>query len=201
MVNNYKKIMKVTQRLMSEKGYHGTSIQMIAAKIGITKSTIIHHFKNKEGLLLAILEAYVPPATERFFEIVKDENISGTEKLKKFFRFHLKEAIKNKDVFSLYIHESRYFGEHNRKVFLKTKQAYTGMVAQIVRQVQMENKQVFKELEPKVIANAILGMINYTIYWYAKGGKLNIDSIADHYYQIVMGRFDFKTVPDILKPH
>ena len=71
-MNNYNKILKVATKLMSEKGYHGTSIQMISDKVGVTKSTVIHHFTNKEGILIAILEEFVPFATEEIKEITKD---------------------------------------------------------------------------------------------------------------------------------
>jgi len=55
MKKNYDKILNAAIELMGKHGYHGTSVQMIADKIGVTKSTVFHYFKNKEGILFAIL--------------------------------------------------------------------------------------------------------------------------------------------------
>ena len=40
----------------AERGFAGTSIRDIAKATGLSISNIYHHFGNKEGLLLAILE-------------------------------------------------------------------------------------------------------------------------------------------------
>ncbi|TPW27663.1 TetR/AcrR family transcriptional regulator [Martelella alba] len=42
--------------LISERGYWGISIRDIALRCGITDTAILHHFGNKENLLLAIIE-------------------------------------------------------------------------------------------------------------------------------------------------
>ena len=44
MEDNYHKILDATIGLMLERGYHGTSVQMIADKVHISKSTIFHYF-------------------------------------------------------------------------------------------------------------------------------------------------------------
>ncbi|MBW2217576.1 MAG: helix-turn-helix transcriptional regulator [Deltaproteobacteria bacterium] len=64
MENNYTRILNATIELMGERSFHGTSVQMIADKVNVTKSTIFHYFKNKEGILLALFEDFVPPAPE-----------------------------------------------------------------------------------------------------------------------------------------
>ena len=190
MVDNYTKILKATTKLMSEKGYHGTSIQMIADEVGITKSTIIHHFKNKEGILLAILEEFVPTATREMTGIVKDKNINGIDKLKKFLQFHMDQVQKHRDVLNLYIRESRYFGELQRKVYEDNQRAYSNLAEDIIHQIQKENKDIFKGLIAKVVANAILGMVNYAVIWYRDNGKLSTAKMADHFFQIIMGNFN-----------
>jgi len=84
MTDNYHKILDVTADLMSERGYHGASIQTIADRVHVTKSTIFHHFKSKEGILLAILEEVVPVSVEGIRTIANDEGMTGMEKLKAF---------------------------------------------------------------------------------------------------------------------
>ena len=88
MMSNYDKILQATIELMNEKGYHGTSVKMIADKVNVSKSTIFHHFKSKEGILLALFEEAVPAATHEAMLIANDKSLTGAEKLKKWIRHH-----------------------------------------------------------------------------------------------------------------
>src|SRR6478672_11981029 len=43
--------------LFSEHGVGGTSLQMIADAIGVSKAAVYHQFKTKEAIVLAVAEA------------------------------------------------------------------------------------------------------------------------------------------------
>lgn len=49
-------IIDIASVLISERGYWGISIRDIAMRCEITDTAILHHFGNKENLLLAIIE-------------------------------------------------------------------------------------------------------------------------------------------------
>jgi TetR/AcrR family transcriptional regulator len=46
-------------RLFAEKGFDGTSIQLIADEVGVSKPAVLHHFPSKEDLRRAVLDAIV----------------------------------------------------------------------------------------------------------------------------------------------
>ncbi len=49
-------ILQVAEEVLMEKGYYETSIDEIAARVGIAKGTIYLHFPSKEDLVVAIFE-------------------------------------------------------------------------------------------------------------------------------------------------
>lgn len=51
-------IIDVAVRLIGEKGYYGMSLQDIANEIGISQTAVIHRVKNKQGLLIAVIERH-----------------------------------------------------------------------------------------------------------------------------------------------
>jgi len=57
-VSTKEEILDVATTLFAANGYRGTSIAAIADKVGITDAGVLHHFKTKEGLLLAVLQDY-----------------------------------------------------------------------------------------------------------------------------------------------
>src|SRR6266704_4879694 len=49
-------ILQAAEEVLMEKGYHETSIDEIAARVGIAKGTVYLHFPSKEDLVVAIFE-------------------------------------------------------------------------------------------------------------------------------------------------
>ena len=49
-------VTKAFMTLLARQGYDGTSISSIASEAGLTQGLIHYHFKNKEEILLSVLE-------------------------------------------------------------------------------------------------------------------------------------------------
>jgi TetR/AcrR family transcriptional regulator, fatty acid metabolism regulator protein len=49
-------ILQAAEEVLSEKGYHETSMDEIAARVGIAKGTVYLHFPSKEDLIFALFE-------------------------------------------------------------------------------------------------------------------------------------------------
>ncbi len=49
-------ILQAAEEVLLEKGYHETSIDEIAARVGIAKGTVYLHFPSKEDLVIAIYQ-------------------------------------------------------------------------------------------------------------------------------------------------
>ena len=43
--------------LMFERGFHGTSMREVAARVGIQMSSLYHHYPSKQSLLVDIMES------------------------------------------------------------------------------------------------------------------------------------------------
>ncbi|MGH9029694.1 MAG: TetR/AcrR family transcriptional regulator [Acidimicrobiales bacterium] len=51
------RIITAATELFSERGVGGTSLQMIADALGVTKAAVYHQFKTKEEIVIAVAEA------------------------------------------------------------------------------------------------------------------------------------------------
>jgi AcrR family transcriptional regulator len=185
--SNYKKIINVTSKLMGERGYCGVSVQMIADAIGVTKSTVFHHFKSKEGLLLAILDEIAPIALEEVGLIVDDKRIDGLEKLNKFIRHNLKLVVEKKDFVKLILSESRHLSEQKNNIYRQYQREYVYLAEKIVSQIQSENPQSFNNMNVRLVAHAILGMCFWAIMWLGvdEKSKHATDDIVNHLSRIL----------------
>ena len=50
------RVIEIAMRLFTEHSFAGTSLQMIADELGITKAAVYHHFHTREELLTAVVE-------------------------------------------------------------------------------------------------------------------------------------------------
>ena len=56
MIDTKEKILHTALRLFAKDGYEGVSVSMIAKDIGITKSALYKHYKNKRDIFDSILK-------------------------------------------------------------------------------------------------------------------------------------------------
>ena len=65
-------ILQIAEEVLLEKGYHETSIEEIAARVGVAKGTVYLHFPSKEDLVIAIFAREV-----EMFSLAVDEAIAS----------------------------------------------------------------------------------------------------------------------------
>lgn len=185
--DNYRKIIQVATKLMGAEGYHAISIQTIADAVGVTKGTIFHYFKNKEGILLAILDEIAPSAMKKLGTIVENEKLNGVEKLEAVIRLDLDLVTKKSNFLKLLLSESRHLSNKNRRIYQHYQRKYVDLTEDIVKQVQREHRNYFKQMNPRIVAQAVLGMCLWATMWLRVGGKKSIaeDDVANHFMRIL----------------
>ena len=185
--DNYRKIIQVTTKLMGAEGYHAISIQMIADAVGVTKGTIFHYFKNKEGILLAILGEIAPSAMKKLGAIVENETLNGLEKLESVIKLNLDLVTKKNNFLKLLISESRHLSKENRRIYQHYQRKYVDLTEEIVHQIQSENRNYFNKMKPRIVAQAILGMCLWATMWLRVGGKKSITEgdLVNHFMRIL----------------
>jgi len=64
------RILAAAEALFANRGFAGTSIQEIAAKAGVSKSNVFHHFKSKEELYITVIGCACNEARDRVFPLL-----------------------------------------------------------------------------------------------------------------------------------
>lgn len=65
-VNTRERLLHAALRLFAMHSFAGTSLQMIADHLGVTKAAIYHHFKTRDDILTAV----VKPALEELRQVI-----------------------------------------------------------------------------------------------------------------------------------
>lgn len=74
MTQKKQNILTTALRLFVDRGYDATSTRQIANEAGVSEALIFRHYKNKEGLLLAIFEKGGEMISERTESVVEESD-------------------------------------------------------------------------------------------------------------------------------
>ena len=91
MTDKQEKILNAALELFAMEGYKGTSTSKVAKEANVSEGLIFRHFKNKEGLLEAILKLGEERASTLFAEIVTESN--PKEVIKKALELAMKTSL------------------------------------------------------------------------------------------------------------
>lgn len=96
------RLMEKAEELFWKYGYHGVSVDRIAAEAGISKMTIYKHFSSKEELFIQVLLDYAIYHTNKMMEMLQ-EKYHTFDKIETLYTYSIKlsgqmPAILTKDV-------------------------------------------------------------------------------------------------------
>jgi AcrR family transcriptional regulator len=188
--NKYEKILSVAGKLISQRGYKGTSLQKISDEVGLHKSSLFHYFKNKEELLLRILEHSTDEVSTELGKIIIDPTLEPEEKLKRAMDNHLTLLSENFDRVNVYLNQIGNLSKRNQKIYLRKRKKYEEDLEKIV--VEMRKNGYFKGLDTKIVTLGLLGMLNWVAKWFKSNGRLPIKEVSNIFYGIVTKTTPYK---------
>ena len=182
--NNYERILRVAAKLINQRGFEGASLQKIADEVGLHKSSLFHYFKNKEELVLRIIEKSIDEVNLSLEEIANNQELSSEEKLKKAIDNHLILLIRYIYNVNIYLNELRNLSKKSQRTYLEKRRRYGKHFEKIIG--EMQTKGFFSGLDTKIVTYGLLGMLNWVLKWYKRDGPLTIDEISNIFYRLII---------------
>src|SRR5437762_7590799 len=178
------RVFEVAAEVFHRKGYDNTAMSDVASAAGLTKAGLYHHISSKESLLYTVLD-YGLDLTEAY--VIKPlENISDPlERLKTMIDLHLRLVLeeRNLEVTGL-LHECKTLSAADRTRINRRKKEYVRMTAKLIADVA--KKHDIRNVNPKLAAFALLGMLNWTYQWYKASGSNSREEIVKSFQHIFL---------------
>ena len=95
--NSARSILAAAEALFAECGYNAVPVSAIAARAGVSKANVFHHFKTKDRLYLAVLRRACGAATQVWRERMAGDGTFG-ERIRHAARAHLLHLLEQADV-------------------------------------------------------------------------------------------------------
>ncbi len=163
-------IINAAIRVFNRNGFRGATLDDVAREVGISKSLIYYHFKNK----FEILAQMYRNMGELFFEILdpifEHEGLDHLEKLRLIVREHVTIAIENKSIFEIYFRERQEIPDDvQEKLINHRDRIYAKRLTGLIRDGAALG--AFETRNPRVTAFSIIGACNWITFWYRSDYK------------------------------
>jgi TetR/AcrR family transcriptional regulator, fatty acid metabolism regulator protein len=184
--NKQERILDAAVVEIARRGYHQTTVAMIAKRAGVADGTIYLYFKNKEQLLFRLFDR----SMERFISEGKsrlEQVASARDKLIQIVDLHLTLVGQDRDLAIISQVELRHSLHFMDQLSRTLVGEYLEVLARVVAQGQQEG--VFRsDLDPIFAAKAVFGVLDeMATDWVLSHRNTRLESKSSQVVEFVLG--------------
>ena len=183
-------VLGAAARLFSERGYHGTSMQHLADKVGILRGSIYAHISSKEDLLFEIVDSGADRFISRLQDIVASD-VAPEDKLRAAIEAHVLTVVDQMDAATVFLNDWRFLSGRRRKQIEQKRRTYDEMVSRVISE-GIDSGNLRKDLDVKFATLLVLSAVNWLYQWYDAGGPSSPQDIARIYGDMIITGFGAK---------
>ena len=179
-------IIKVSGKILMEKGIKGLTIKILAKEMGFSESAIYRHFESKEDIIFLLLSTLKESLQKRVSEIIKSD-LSATDKLETIFERQIEYVNENPYFIIAVLSEDLFFETDKIQEALLTLFNFKlKMVSKLIEEGKTTNN-IRTDIETEDLANTVIGSFRFLMLrWrYSKfsfdletEGRKTIDTIT-----------------------
>jgi AcrR family transcriptional regulator len=177
-------IIAVAARLFKEKGYRATTLEDIAAAVGMLKGSLYYYIRSKEELLYLVVRDPIRQAYSKLEEIVSSQ-VPVHVKIAQAIANHMTLFHQHYPHIAVYLHDYHHLMQQLQKNIIETPKHYQRLWATLLQQ-GVDMGELRPDLNVKVTGYAILGMCNWVYRWYNPHGTLSAEEVAAVFTQLVL---------------
>ena len=179
------RIVQTALELLAERGYEGMSLQLVADRVGLHKSTLFHHFKSKEQMVEEVLRDFLDWLFDRYQQIIATEP-NPLERLKGLFMASF-EAIEDRHAqVVIYQDEAKRLTALPQFGFVETRNKEQRKMWLDLLNEGVEQGYFRPDIDVDVVYRFIRDTVWVAVRWYRPGKSLSHDDIADQYLHILL---------------
>jgi AcrR family transcriptional regulator len=167
-------ILRGAAAVFRRRGYHGASVDAIARELRMTKGNLYYYFRNKEEILYFCHDYSVNLLLELLARI-EASDASPAEKLRTLIVEFVHMIIDELHGSALTLDPQALSPPRLKKIVAK-RDSFDRGVRRVLKQGMKAG--AFRVEDPKLVALAILGSVNWIPRWFNPGGPAHSDEIA-----------------------
>ena len=178
--NRRQQLLSAAARLFRDKGFSATSTRDIAGAVGMHSGSPFYHFKSKDALLLAVMQAGMHAAIARqalALQADGAEAMAPLVRIRRLIRAHFETLLgPGNDFVPVMLYEQRSLSPRQRTVLAGLQLDYEAAwmpVLQALHACGQLNAPV------KLSRLLILGALNWSVQWFDPDKVASLDDLTD----------------------
>lgn len=176
-------ILEAAAAIISQKGFHGTSMQDIADAVNLQKASLYHHIASKQTILVEVLDRALHLLIDNMRQVM-NLALPPEEKLYEAMRVYLQTMLENRELAGVLLLEHRSLEPDQLTSHVPRRDEFEILWRNLINEGIEQG--IFSCSNSAMTARAILGVMNWTITWYRPDGRLTPGEIAEHYANLFM---------------
>lgn len=161
--------------MFNERGYHATSLDDVAASLGVTKPVIYHHLGNKDQVLFECVSI----GLEQLQEAADRPPANGGNGLDRLRTFLIRYAEVMMGEFGMCVARTseEQLSPPTRTEFRRLKRKIDYAMRQMIRAAAADGSASVSDV--RLTTFALAGALNWTARWFRPNGEMSASATAD----------------------
>lgn len=171
-------IMKSAAGAFKRLGYHGATLEEIAAALQMKKGNLYYYFRSKEEILFACHQ-YSVDRLIAVLHTVEEEDLPPEQKLRQLIVAFVHTILDDLHGTALFL-DIKALGARHLKQAIARRDEFDRGVRQVIQQ-GVDWGDFDPKVDPKLLSFAMMGAVNWIPRWYSPDGPSNSQDIADRF--------------------
>jgi AcrR family transcriptional regulator len=173
-------LLSAAARLFRDKGFNATSTRDIAGAVGMHSGSPFYHFKSKDALLFAVMQAGMHSAIARQAQALQahePDALAPQVQIRRLIRAHFETLLgPGNDFVPVMLYERRSLSPRQRTVLAKLQLDYEAAWGPVLEALHASGHL---SAPVKLSRLLILGALNWSVQWFDPKKAASLDDLTD----------------------
>jgi TetR/AcrR family transcriptional regulator, cholesterol catabolism regulator len=177
------RILEEAVALFYERGFTGTTLDDIAAELGVTKPFIYTHFRSKTDLLAAICQPTIEMSLAAVAEAAAGPG-TPTQRLRRAIEDFTRVVLRRQANIAVFFREEKHVSPEALSEINSLRRRFDRVLSNLLAEGVAAGE--FEIRDVNLAALAIGGMISWAYTWHRSEGRLTLNDMAAHMAELAL---------------
>jgi len=182
-------LVKIAARLFKENGYKSTRLIDIAREAGLDRATVYYYVGSKEELFRETVENVLDAIMAEAMNLQQDSALSWLDRLHAIYIRLMISYEDNYPATFVYIQEQMHEVGNEETAWaqeiMKKTRAFDQILLTFIQEA-IASGDLRANIPPRLVENALFGMLNWTHRWFVPDGPMTGREVAEAFWSIFM---------------
>lgn len=163
-----REVLDLSAELFADRGYRSTSLELVAAGLGVTRQALYYHFRSKSEILGALFDELM---TKLELGILAVQPAPGEPRFGALVRAHVETTVSNTRLMALLLHERPETERMTDLHASRRRRAYDQQFIEAYEEGVAAGQLL--PVDPWVAVNTVIAAINGVSWWHHGESRSN----------------------------